>query len=93
MTESRAFWSVEHEQGQPDLFVCMKCLSEVFRSQLPAEGCPTCGSFSSYEAFTLEDIQQWGTEELIHKAQRLSVTCSRSENETSPSSEIEESPS
>lgn len=30
--------------------------------------CPTCQGVSTYEAFTLEAIRDWGTEELIAKA-------------------------
>ena len=94
MSESQDFWSVEREQGQPDLFVCMTCLNEVFRAQLPAQGCPTCGAFSSYEAFTLEDIQAWGTEELIQKARQLSATLSPAQEKImSDSPSLEESPS
>ena len=73
MTESQAFWPVDCEQGEPDLFVCMACLNEVFRSKVPIEGCPSCGAVSTYEAFTLESIQEWGTEELINKAQSSSL--------------------
>ncbi|HEX8751405.1 MAG TPA: hypothetical protein VF732_09850 [Nitrospira sp.] len=30
--------------------------------------CPTCHGVSTYEAFSLEAIRDWGTEELIAKA-------------------------
>jgi hypothetical protein len=30
--------------------------------------CPTCHGVSTYEAFTIEAIRDWGTEELIAKA-------------------------
>ena len=30
--------------------------------------CPTCHGVSTYEAFTLEAIRDWGTEDLIAKA-------------------------
>jgi len=30
--------------------------------------CPTCQGVSTYEAFTLEAIRDWGTEDLIAKA-------------------------
>jgi len=30
--------------------------------------CPTCHGVSTYEAFTLAAVQDWGTEELIAKA-------------------------
>ena len=68
MRESQTFWAVESEQGAPDLFVCMDCLDEVFRSKVPIQGCPGCGAVSAFEPFTLESIQEWGTEELIAKA-------------------------
>jgi hypothetical protein len=31
--------------------------------------CPTCHGVSTYEAFTLDAVRDWGTEELITKAQ------------------------
>ncbi|UCE64054.1 MAG: hypothetical protein JSU59_02610 [Nitrospirota bacterium] len=68
MFESQTFWPVESEQGAPDLFVCMECLDEVFRSKVPIQGCPGCGAVSAFEPFTLESIQEWGTEDLIAKA-------------------------
>ena len=68
MLESQTFWPVESEQGAPDLFVCMECLDEVFRSKVPIQGCPGCGAVSAFEPFTLESIQEWGTEDLIAKA-------------------------
>jgi hypothetical protein len=49
--------------------------------------CPTCHGVSTYEAFTLESIRDWGTEELIAKAETASkfeepqVTPSLAENE------------
>jgi hypothetical protein len=30
--------------------------------------CPTCHGVSTYEAFTLEAIRDWGTEDLVAKA-------------------------
>ena len=45
------------------------CLSEVFRRKVPSPECPTCHGVSTYEAFTLESIRDWGTEDLIAKAQ------------------------
>ena len=68
MLQSQTFWPVECEQGAPDLFVCMECLNEVFRSKVPMQGCPGCGAVSTFEPFTLESIQDWGSEELIAKA-------------------------
>jgi hypothetical protein len=66
--ESQTFWPVEIEQGAPDLFVCMECLDEVFRSKVPIQGCPGCGAVSAFEPFTLKSIEEWGTEDLIAKA-------------------------
>lgn len=66
--ESQTFWPVECEQGDPNLFVCMHCLNEVFHCRVPIQGCPGCGAVSAFEPFTLESIQEWGTEELIAKA-------------------------
>ena len=34
--------------------------------------CPACHGVSTYEAFTLESIRDWGTEELIAKADTAS---------------------
>lgn len=55
--------------GEPDLMVCMSCLSEVYRRKVPMPDCPTCHGVSTYEAFTLESIRDWGTDDLIAKAQ------------------------
>ena len=68
MLESQTFWPVESEKGAPNLFVCMECLDEVFRSKVPIQGCPGCGAVSTFEPFTFESIQEWGTEDLIAKA-------------------------
>ncbi|HXF92045.1 MAG TPA: hypothetical protein VNK46_04760 [Nitrospiraceae bacterium] len=68
MSSAQAFWSVPCEDGEPDLWVCMSCLNEVFRRKVPKPDCPTCHGVSTYEAFTLEAIRDWGTEELIAKA-------------------------
>ena len=73
MSDSSAFWSIECPVGDPDLFVCMNCLEEVFRAQIPIQGCPGCGAVSSFEAFSLDSLKDWGTEELIQKAQALGV--------------------
>jgi hypothetical protein len=48
----------------------MSCLSEVYKRKIPVPDCPTCHGVSTYEAFTLEAIRDWGTEELIAKAVR-----------------------
>lgn len=68
MSHEQAFWKVECGDGEPDLLVCMSCLSEVFRRKVPMPECPTCHGVSTYEAFTLESIRDWGTEDLIAKA-------------------------
>ena len=68
MVESETFWPVESEHGAPNLFVCMECLDEVFRSKVPIQGCPGCGAVSAFEPFTLKSIEEWGTDDLIAKA-------------------------
>lgn len=68
MASKQAFWSVAAKDGEPDLWVCMSCLSEAFCRKVPMPACPTCHGVSTYEAFTLAAVQDWGTEELIAKA-------------------------
>ena len=68
MASKQAFWSVPAKDGEPDVWVCMSCLSEAFCRKVPMPACPTCHGVSSYEAFTLAAVQDWGTEELIAKA-------------------------
>ena len=68
MASKQAFWSVPAKDGEPDLWVCMSCLSEAFCRKVPMPACPTCHGVSTYEAFTLAAVQDWGTEELIAKA-------------------------
>jgi len=46
----------------------MSCLSEVFYRKVPMPDCPSCHGVSTYEAFTLEAIRDWGTEDLVAKA-------------------------
>lgn len=70
MASEQAFWPVECGDGEPDLLVCMSCLSEVYRRKVPMPDCPTCHGVSTYEAFTLESIREWGSEELISRAGR-----------------------
>jgi len=65
----QAFWSMPVKEGQPDLWVCMSCLEEAFYRKVPMPDCPTCHGVSTYEAFTLAAVQDWGTEELIARAQ------------------------
>ncbi len=70
MSDEQVFWSVDCGEGEPDLLVCMSCLSEVFRRKVPILGCPSCHGVSTFEAFTLDAIRDWGSEELIAKAQQ-----------------------
>ena len=71
MTETQTFWPVECAEGDPDFFVCMNCLNDVYRRKVPRE-CSSCGATSTFESFTFDSIQDWGTEELIAKAQSAS---------------------
>ena len=73
MSERQTFWPVECEAGEPDLLVCMSCLDEVFKRKVPIPDCPACHGVSTYEAFTLEAIRDWGTEPLIEKAVRANA--------------------
>ena len=68
MTTTQHFWSVPANPGDPDLWVCLSCLKEVYRQKVPRPNCPSCQGVSTYEAFTLEAIKDWGTDELIAKA-------------------------
>ncbi len=68
MGNELTFWMVDTTEGEPELWVCMSCLGEVFRRKVPVPDCPTCHEVSSYEAFTLDSIRDWGTEDLIAKA-------------------------
>ncbi len=68
MAHEITFWTIESEAGEPDLWVCMSCLSEAYRGKVPIPDCPTCHGVSTYEAFSLDSIRDWGTEELIAKA-------------------------
>jgi hypothetical protein len=70
MAPEQAFWPVECGHGEPDLLVCMSCLNEVYRHKVPMPDCPACHGVSTYEAFTLASIKEWGSEELIGKAER-----------------------
>ena len=68
MSVTQLFWSVPERDGEPHYWVCMSCLSEVFYRKVPMPDCPTCHGVSTYEAFTLEAIRDWGTEDLIANA-------------------------
>jgi len=69
MAQEQTFWPVECEQGDPEFLVCMSCLNDVFWRKVPMPDCPTCHGVSTYEAFTLDSIRDWGTQELIAKAE------------------------
>jgi hypothetical protein len=60
----------------------MSCLNEVFRRKVPKPNCPSCHGVSTYEAFTLEAIREWGTEELIAKAAEAHATTDAPQPET-----------
>jgi hypothetical protein len=77
MTAEQAFWPVEYEGGEPEFLVCMSCLNEVFRRKVPTPDCPACHGVSTYEAFTLESIRDWGTPELIAKAEMAGTAVER----------------
>jgi hypothetical protein len=92
MAQEQAFWPVESVKGEPDLWVCMSCLSEVFRRKVPMPDCPTCHGVSTYEPFALESILDWGTEELIAKARKAQTEAGQPapEAEVAPSIESSE---
>jgi hypothetical protein len=68
MSAKQAFWAVPPKDGEPDLWVCMSCLNEVFYRKVPMPDCPSCHGVSTYEAFSLAAVRDWGTDELIAKA-------------------------
>lgn len=74
MEETQEFWPVEGPEGEPDLLVCMGCMKEVYRAKIPKSACPTCGAVSAFEAFSLEAILDWGSEDLIEKAKEAAKT-------------------
>ncbi len=66
------FWSVDCQGNEPDFFVCMNCLNEVFWRKIPCPDCPTCHRVATYEPFMeqrIQSIKDWGFTELIEKAQ------------------------
>ncbi len=83
MSHEQAFWSVESQEGEPDLWVCMSCLNEVFRCKVPMPDCPTCHGVSTYETFSLESIRDWGTEDLIAKGVTAMSSVQRTSSQAS----------
>jgi hypothetical protein len=84
MSRELTFWPVEHAEGDPDLLVCMSCLNEVFCRKVPMPDCPSCHGVSTYEAFTLESIRDWGTEELIAKAEAAQAAAKEAQRQAVP---------
>lgn len=72
MAETRIFWTVECAENEPEYFVCMSCLNEVYRCKVPS-ACPACDAISTFEAFTLAGIRDWGSEGLVAKADQAST--------------------
>ncbi len=72
MAHEQTFWPVDAGNGEPDLWVCMSCLSEVYKRKVPMPHCPTCQGVSTYEVFDLASIKDWGTDELVAKAEEAS---------------------
>ena len=48
--------------------------------------CPACHGVSTYEAFTLEAVRDWGTEELIAKAVAAQQASDAAESAATPAS-------
>jgi len=72
MAETRIFWAIECAEDEPEYFVCMSCLNEVYRCKVPS-ACPTCDAISTFEAFRLAGIRDWGSESLVAKAEQAST--------------------
>lgn len=89
MENELTYWTVDSTEGEPDLWVCMSCLGEVYRKKVPVPDCPTCHEVSSYEAFTLDSIRDWGTEDLIAKAAATMEEVTSSSPSTSSSPHVE----
>lgn len=89
MSATQTFWSVPHRDGDPDLWVCMSCLSEVFRRKVPMPNCPICHGVSTYDSFTIDAIRDWGTEDLITKAEAAQAAIEAAQSEGEPVSPIE----
>jgi hypothetical protein len=67
----------------------MSCLGEVFYRKVPMPDCPTCHGVSTYEAFSLEAIRDWGTDELIARAASAEEQAAIRSPEPSPASSLE----
>ena len=89
MSETQSFWPVPHRDGEPPFWVCMSCLSEAFYHKVPMPDCPGCHGVSTYEAFTIEAITDWGTDDLIAKAKAAEQAANV---EPAPASSIESAP-
>ncbi len=89
MSVTQSFWSVSHHDGDPDLWVCMSCLGEVFFKKVPMPDCPTCHGVSTYESFSLEAVRDWGTEDLIAKAEAARAAVEAVQSEAEAVSSIE----
>jgi hypothetical protein len=70
----------------------MSCLNEVFFRKVPMPDCPTCHGVSTYEAFTLDAVRDWGTEELIAKAHAAHQMPEPPQPETAAATPIESAP-
>jgi len=86
MSDIQSFWPVSYREDEPAFWVCMSCLSEVFYRKVPMPDCPSCHGVSTYEAFTIEAISDWGTEDLIVKANAAQQTANV---EPAPASSVE----
>jgi hypothetical protein len=92
MSSKQAFWDVSAKQGEPDLWVCMSCLNEVFYRKVPMPDCPTCHGVSTYEPFTLDAICDWGTDDLIARAQAGQHIAESARQASSAAAPIESAP-
>jgi len=86
MESTQSFWSVPQREGATDFFVCMSCLGEVFYRKVPMPDCPACHGVSTYEAFTLEAVRDWGSEDLIAKAVAAQQASDAAESAAIPAS-------
>ena len=89
MSALQSFWSVSQGEGEPPFWVCMSCLGEVFYRKVPMPDCPACHGVSTYEAFSLDAIRDWGTDELIARAASAEQRATTPNPEPSPASSLE----